>query len=44
MPQERGATFRSSLLCKGKGVALGISWFHVRAAQYQMENDELRAK
>jgi len=47
LPQKRGATFRTSLLCEGKGPALGMSWFHVHAAQYQMEadgNDELSAK
>jgi hypothetical protein len=33
LPQKCGATFRTSLLCE----ALGMSWFHVHAAQYQME-------
>jgi hypothetical protein len=37
VPQECGTTFRISLLFKAKGAALGMSWFHVRAAQYQME-------
>jgi hypothetical protein len=29
LPQKCGTTFRTSLLCE----ALGMSWFHVRAAQ-----------
>jgi len=37
LPQKCSATFRTSLLCEGKGPALGMSWFHVHAAQYQME-------
>jgi len=37
LPQKHNATFRTSLLCEGKGPALGMSWFHVHAAQYQME-------
>src|SRR6478672_11229653 len=37
LPQKRGATFRTSLLCEAKGAALGMSWFHVHAARYQME-------
>jgi len=36
VPQECGTTFRISLLFKAKGAALGMSWFHVHAAQYQM--------
>src|SRR5947207_15291790 len=37
LPQECGTTFRISLLFKANGPALGMSWFHVHAAQYQME-------
>src|SRR4029077_11655618 len=29
LPQKCGATFRTSLLCEGKGPALGMSGFHV---------------
>jgi hypothetical protein len=36
VPQECGTTFRISLLFKAKGAAR-MSWFHVHAAQYQME-------
>jgi hypothetical protein len=38
VPQECGTTFRISLLFKAKGAALGMSWFHVDAAQYQVES------
>jgi hypothetical protein len=37
VPQECGATLRTSIVRKAKGAALGMSWFHVHAAQYQME-------
>jgi hypothetical protein len=37
VPQECGATLRTSIVRKAKGPALGMSWFHVHAAQYQME-------
>jgi hypothetical protein len=33
LPQKCSATFRTSLLCEGKGPALGMSGFHVRTAQ-----------
>jgi hypothetical protein len=36
--QECGATFQTSMLRKGKDAALGMSWFHVRAAQYPVES------
>src|SRR5258705_14012974 len=44
LPQKCGATFRTSLLCEAKGASLGMSWFHVHAAQYQMETTKLSAK
>ena len=36
--QECGATFQTSMVRKGKDAALGMSWFHVRAAQYPVES------
>jgi hypothetical protein len=39
VPQEKcGATFRTSMVRKVKGAALGMSWFHVRATQDQVES------
>jgi hypothetical protein len=38
LQKKCGAAFRIPMVRKAKGVALGMSWFHVRAIQYHMES------